>query len=126
MIYLDVLPAILVYLALLGFVTVAVRSTSADMQFFPYLWRTLVASTAGIRVANLMYWSLNVSVGIFLLVIYRSNQVPPAVPQFLARLLQPMPASLLGCTVGGLISIAWAYLAMKSPGKPLANSRLAR
>jgi hypothetical protein len=125
MIYVDVLPAFIVYLVVFGGGTLLARITHTGRPAVPYLWRVLVASTVGILSANALLWIIVVTVGSILTVMDPSDLARPIVPPVLELLLHPMPASLIGCIAGIASGVVWGYLASRGPIHPSRNPNLA-
>ena len=125
MIYLDVVPALISYLALLGGITLFSRFTRIGRPLFPILWRSLVASSAGILSANVVLWTMTVTIGSILTAVDPSGQVHLTLPRLLDQLVHPIPMSLVGCAIGVALGMAWACFAGRQPGEPPGNPELA-
>lgn len=125
MIYLDVLPLFIIYLAFVGGVTLVSRFTRAGRPFFPILWRGLIASSAGILSANVLLWTITVTIGGILTAVDPSDQIHLSVPRLLDQLLRPIPISQVGCAIGIALGTVWANLAKRQSGEPPTNPELA-
>jgi hypothetical protein len=114
MLYLDVLPAFILYLLAFGAATLIAGHTRAGKPLFPYLWRALIASIAGVLIADAMLWAIVVSAGSLLTATGASEQARQVVGVLapLGTIFQPVPASLIGVLAGIVIGVAWTRLAV--------------
>jgi len=115
MIFLDVLPALIVYLVIFAGGTLLAHITRAGKPMFPYLWRALITSTVGIMSANAVLWMIVATVGSILTLMNPSDVPHQIVPTVIEFFLHSIPASLVGCIVGIATGVAWGYLASRRP-----------
>jgi len=110
MLYLEVLPAFILYLLAFGAAALIAGLTRAGKPLFPYVWRALLASTAGVLIADALLWAIVVAVGSVLTATNSSAQVRQVVGLLapLGPILQPIPASLFGAIAGIVFGVAWA------------------
>jgi hypothetical protein len=112
MLYLDVLPAFTLYLLAFGAATLIAGHTRVGKPLFPCLWRALLASAAGVLIANALLWAIVATVGYILTATHASDQVGQVVglPAALGVILRPIPASLFGAIAGIVFGVAWSRL----------------
>jgi hypothetical protein len=110
MLYLEVLPAFILYLLALGAATLIAGHTRAGKPLFPYLWRSLLVSTAGVLAADVFLWAIVFAAGSVLTATNASAQARQIVGVLapLGPILQPIPISLFGATAGIVFGVAWA------------------
>ncbi|MGA9533211.1 MAG: hypothetical protein WBR18_10890 [Anaerolineales bacterium] len=122
MIYLEILPGFIVYLVVFGAITLIARYSRDGKPFFPFLWRSLLASGLAVLGANALLWVVVVSVGSYLTFTDSAEQVIQIgpLPAAFEWILHPLPVSVLGCLAGLAIGFAWALHARRSLGRRLA------
>lgn len=120
MLYLEVLPAFILYLFLFGAATLLARHTRAGKPLSPYLWRTLLVSVVGVLTANALLWAIVVSAGSVLTARPASDHFRQMVYSLtpLGPFLQPIPASLFGAVAGVIIGVVWARRAGGQDARP--------
>jgi hypothetical protein len=113
MLYLEVLPAFILYLLAFGAATLMAGLTRAGKPLFPYLWRALIASTSSVLIADALLWAIVVAVGSVLTAMNASDQVSQVAGVFapLGPILQPIPTSLFGAIAGIVFGVAWTRYA---------------
>jgi hypothetical protein len=109
MLYLDVLPAFVLYLLTLGAVTLVAGLTRTGKALFPYLWRVLLSSAIGVLIAGALLSSIVIAAGGLLTATNASAQARQVVGVLspLGSILQPLPASLVGASAGIAFGVIW-------------------
>ena len=115
MLYLEVVPILVLYILTLGAVALATGLTQAGKPLYPYMWRVLVASTAGVLIADALLWSVVVAAGGLLTATNASDQARQAIGILapFGPILRPLPSSLIGAAAGIAFGVIWTDLAIR-------------
>jgi hypothetical protein len=115
MLYLEVFPVFGFYLLVMGIVTLIAGLTRTGSLLYPYLWRVLLSSAVGVLIADALLWSIVVASGGLLTATNASDQARQVVGVLspLGPILQPLPISFIGASVGIAVGVIWAVRAIR-------------